>query len=167
MRPERAEDSPSPGRVEGRRVEAGLSADPDRRQEGGAQEGVEMGCRVWQAQTSGTDEPETLLPSQLSQVPITDGGSDSTCPALPTSPPLSEPAPPPARPLLACSKHSILPASTHPQSVSPALPALRHCSPNLQCYQARCYQGYILAAKGACQAPVNVLSPHKGHREAL
>lgn len=87
MRPERAKDSPSPGRVEGGRVEAGLSADPDRRQEGGAQEGVEMGCRVWQAQTSGTDEPETLLPSQLSQVPIADGGSDSTCPALPTSRP--------------------------------------------------------------------------------
>lgn len=60
MRPERAKDSPSPGRVEGGRVEAGLSADPDRRQEGGAQEGVEMGCRdvastdFWDRQTRDT-----------------------------------------------------------------------------------------------------------------
>lgn len=157
---------PGPGKVEGGRVETGLSPDPDRRQEGGSGKGVKMGCRVWPAQTPGTDKPERLLPSQLIQVQITDGGSDSTCPAHPTSLPLSEPVLPPARPLLTYSKRFILPASNHPQSVPPALLALRCSSPNLQCYQAHCYQGYILVAKGAFQAPINVLSPHKGHREA-
>lgn len=61
---------PGPGKVEGGRVET---------QTGGKREGHGKWVRWGVAQTSGTDKPERLLPSQLIRVQITDRGFDMPC----------------------------------------------------------------------------------------
>lgn len=152
---------PGPGKVEGGRVESGLSPDPDRRQWGGARKGLRWGVGCGQHRLLGqTNQRDYCLPSLFKSESQMEG---LTPHALHIQLPCPCPSECPHQQglYLPTPNASPRPASTHPQSVCPALAALRHSlQPQAPMLPGSLLPGLHLVAKGACQAPVNVLSLH-------